>query len=321
MKAVRISRTGGPEVLEYVDVPDPSPERGQAVVTIEAVGVNYADTYTRSGLYLADLPLVLGVEAAGKVSAVSEDVTQVQVGDRVAYTGTMGSYAESAAVPAQRLVKVPSKIKLETAAAVMSQGLTAHYLAHSILSLDEDCSALIHAGAGGVGLLLIQMAKRLGAHVLTTVSTDEKAALAHDAGADRVILYTRQDFEEEVRKATDGEGVHVAYDAVGKDTFQKSMNCLRRRGYLVYYGQSSGLAAPIDPSVLGRGSFMLTRPRLDDFVATRGELLQRANDVFEWIQSGDLKVRIHDKYPLKGAEEAHFALEGRETMGKLLLIP
>ena len=321
MKATRVHQVGGPEVLKYEDVPDPSPGPGQALVDIQAVGVNYTDTYTRSGLYPSKLPLTLGVEGAGVVSAIGDGVTEVNVGDTVCYNGTMGSYAERQVVDAWRLVKVPEGADAQMGATVLLQGLTAHYLVYSTYPLKAGESTLIHAGAGGVGLLLIQMAKHLGAYVFTTVSTEEKAALAKGAGADHVILYTRQDFEEEIKKATDGRGVQVAYDAVGKTTFEQSLRCLAPRGYLVLYGQSSGLVPPISPSTLQTGSYFLTRPGLAHYTATRDDLLKRAGDVLGWAVSGQLKLRVDRTLPLSEAAEAHRALEGRQTAGKLLLVP
>jgi NADPH2:quinone reductase len=318
---MRVHQVGGPEVLKYEDVPDPSAGPGQAVVDIQAVGVNYTDTYTRSGLYPSKLPLTLGVEGAGVVSAIGDGVTEVNVGETVCYNGTMGSYAERQVVDAWRLVKVPEGADAQMGATVLLQGLTAHYLVYSTYPLKAGESTLIHAGAGGVGLLLIQMAKHLGAYVFTTVSTEEKAALAKGAGADHVILYTRQDFEEEIKKATDGRGVQVAYDAVGKTTFEQSLRCLAPRGYLVLYGQSSGLVPPIFPSTLQTGSYFLTRPGLAHYTATRDDLLKRAGDVLGWAVSGQLKLRVDRTLPLSEAAEAHRALEGRQTAGKLLLVP
>ena len=321
MKATRVHQVGGPEVLKYEDVPDPSPGPGQALVDIQAVGVNYTDTYTRSGLYPSNLPLTLGVEGAGVVSAIGDGVTEVNVGDTVCYNGTMGSYAERQVVDAWRLVKVPEGADAQMGATVLLQGLTAHYLVYSTYPLKAGESTLIHAGAGGVGLLLIQMAKHLGAYVFTTVSTEEKAALAKDAGADHVILYTRQDFEQEIKKATDGRGVQVVYDAVGLTTFEQSLRCLAPRGYLVLYGQSSGLVPPISPSTLQTGSYFLTRPGLAHYTATRDDLLQRAGEILDWAVSGQLKLRVDRTLPLSEAAEAHRALEGRQTAGKLLLVP
>ncbi|MBI4498967.1 MAG: quinone oxidoreductase [Chloroflexi bacterium] len=321
MKAMRIHETGGPEVLRYEDIPDPTPGPGQVVVKLSAIGVNYVDIYTRSGLYPASLPLIPGSEGAGVVAAVGEGVTGVAAGDVVAYTGIPGSYAQQVVAPADRLVKLPTGLSAEMGAAVLLQGMTAHYLAHTTYPLKPGDRALIHAGAGGVGLLLIQMAKQRGAYVFATVSTDAKAALAREAGADAVILYTRQDFAEEVRTATEGQGVQVVYDSVGQTTFFKSLECLVPRGYLVLYGQSSGPVPPVEPGILARGSYFLTRPSLAHYTASREELLQRAGDVLDWVRSGALKVRIYGSYPLARAADAHRALQGRETTGKLLLIP
>ena len=322
MKAIRVHAHGGPEVLQYEEVPQPVPGRGEALVRIAAAGVNYIDTYHRRGLYKVPLPFTPGVEAAGVVEAVGPEVSEVQVGDRVAYTGPLGAYAEYAVVPASRLVELPEAIDFPTAAAVLLQGMTAHYLTHSTYPLKPGDTALVHAAAGGVGLLLVQVAKMRGARVIGTVSTEEKAALAKEAGADEVILYTRQDFEAEVRRLTDGRGVEVVYESVGKDTFDKSLNCLAPRGYLVLFGQSSGPVPPFDPQVLNqKGSLFLTRPTLQHYVATREELLQRAGDVFGWVASGRLKVRVDSTFKLEEAAEAHRRLEGRQSAGKILLVP
>ena len=321
MKAVRVDQAGGPEVLKYVDVPDPAPGPKQALVQLKAIGVNYTDVYARAGQGQAQPPLVPGVEGAGVVVKLGEGVTEVKVGDLVAYTGVMGSYAEWVVAPSWRLVKLPGGMSAETAAAAILQGMTAHYLCHETYPLKRGDTALVHAGAGGVGLLLIQMAKRLGARVITTVSTDEKAKLATSAGADHVVIYTRQDFEQEVKRITNGAGVQVAYDAVGATTFDKSVASLTRRGYIVLYGQASGPVPPVPTSVLSRGSLFLTRPGLGDYTATREELLKRAGEVLGWVQSGALKLHIFGKYPLRDAAEAHRLLEGRATVGKLLLIP
>ncbi len=322
MKAIRIHAQGGPEVLRYEDVPVPVPGPGQALVRIEAVGVNFIDIYHRSGLYPVAFPYTLGQEAAGTVAAVGAGVTGVGVGDRVAYTGVPGTYAEFAAVPAERLVPLPAGVGARPAAAVLLQGITAEYLTSSTYPLAAGDSCLVHAAAGGVGLLLCQMAKRRGARVIGTVSTEAKAALARAAGADEVILYTRQDFEAEVRRLTGGARVEVVYDSVGKTTFDKSLNCLARRGMLVLYGQSSGPVPPFDPQVLNqKGSLFLTRPSLGHYVATREELLQRAERVLGWVADGSLAVRIGGEYPLAQAAEAQRALAARETTGKLLLLP
>ncbi|MDR5694494.1 MAG: quinone oxidoreductase [Armatimonadota bacterium] len=322
MKAIRVHSHGGPEVLRYEEVPQPAPGKGEALVRIMAAGVNYIDTYHRRGLYQVPLPFTPGVEAAGVVEDVGPEVSEVQVGDRVAYTGPLGAYAEYAVVPASRLVKLPEGIDFSTAAAVLLQGMTAHYLTHSTYPLKPGDIALVHAAAGGVGLLLVQVAKMRGARVIGTVSTEEKAALAKEAGADEVILYTKQDFEAEVKRLTDGRGVHVVYESVGKDTFEKSLNCLLPRGYLVLFGQSSGPVPPFDPQILNqKGSLFLTRPTLQHYVATREELLQRAGDVLGWVASGKLKVRIDSTFPLGEAAEAHRRLESRQSAGKILLKP
>lgn len=322
MKAVRVHSFGGPEVLSYEEVPLPEPGPGEARVKVEAAGVNFIDIYHRTGQYRGQLPLTLGMEAAGVVDAIGAGVTEVQPGDRVAYAMQQGSYAEYAIVPAWKLVPVPDAIELRSAAAVMLQGMTAHYLTHSTYPLQPGDTVLVHAAAGGVGLLLVQLAKRRGARVIGTVSTEEKARLAREMGADEVILYTQADFETEVRRLTDGRGVDVVYDSVGRATFDKSLNCLRPRGYLVLYGQSSGAVPPFDPQVLNaKGSLFLTRPSLGHYAATREELLERANELFQWMIAGELTVRIDQTYPLAEATAAHQYMEGRQTKGKVLLIP
>ena len=322
MKAIRIHEYGGPEQLRYEEVPTPRPGIGEALVKVEAIGLNYIDVYHRTGLYPGALPFTPGLEAAGVAEAVGEGVKEVKVGDRVAYSGVPGSYAEYVAAPERQLVGLPEGVDARTGAAVMLQGMTAHYLTHATFVLKRGDTALVHAAAGGVGLLLIQMAKRCGARVFGTVSTGEKAQLARGAGADEVILYTQQDFEAEVRRLTDGRGVNVVYDSVGQTTFEKSLNCLAPRGYLVLFGQSSGPVPPIDPLALSRkGSLFVTRPTLVNYTATREELLQRAGDVLGGIASGRLKLRIDRQFPLAQAAEAHRALEGRQTTGKVLLIP
>jgi NADPH:quinone reductase len=322
MKAIRVHTPGGVEALQYDDTPAPTPKAGEALVKIEAIGINFIDIYIRSGLYKNPLPLTLGQEGAGVVEAVGANVTEVQVGDRVAYSGTPGSYAEYTVVPAARLVKVPTDLDAKSAAAAMLQGMTAHYLANTTYPLKAGDAALVHAAAGGVGLLLVQMAKMRGARVFGTVSTDAKAKLAKEAGADEVILYTQQDFEAEVKRLTDGRGVQVVYDSVAKTTFEKSLNSLAPRGYMVLYGQSSGPVPPFDLAQLGaKGSLFITRPSLAHYTLTREELLQRAGDVLGWIRSGQLKLRIDQTLPLKDAAEAHRRLEGRQSTGKLLLVP
>lgn len=322
MRAIRIHETGGREQLRLEDVPAPAPGPGQARVKIEATGVNFIDTYQRKGLYRMPLPFTLGSEAAGVVDAIGPGVTEVRVGERVASTAMSGAYAEYALAPAAQLVPAPAGIDARTAAAAMLQGMTAHYLSHSTFPLHPDQTALIHAAGGGAGQLLVQYAKRLGARVIGTAGTERKAQLAREAGADEVILYTQQDFEAETKRLTGGAGVDVVYDSVGKDTFDKSLNCLKRRGYLVLFGQSSGPVPPMDPQTLNaKGSLFLTRPTLAHYVATREELLWRANDVFTSILNDLLRVRIDKTFPLAQAAEAHAYLEDRKTEGKVLLIP
>ena len=322
MKAIRVHTPGGAEALRYEDVPTPTPGAGQALVKIEAAGLNFIDIYMRTGLYKNPLPFTPGQEGAGSVEAVGPNVSEVKVGDRVAYTGVTGAYAAYAIVPSARLVKLPEGTDARTGAAAMLQGMTAHYLAHSTYPLKASDTALVHAAAGGVGLLLVQMAKRGGARVFGTVSTEAKAKLAKEAGADEVIRYTEQDFEAEMKRLTNGRGVEVVYDSVGKTTFEKSLNCLVPRGYLVLYGQSSGPVPAFDLAQLGaKGSLFITRPTLGHYTLTREELLQRSGDVLGWIRSGQLKLRIEQTFPLSDAAEAHQRLEGRLTTGKLLLIP
>ena len=322
MKAVRMHAPGGPEVLTYEDVPEPQPKAGEAIVKVDAAGLNYIDVYYRSGQYKAELPMTLGLEAGGTVTAVGPNVTEVRVGDKVAYTGVAGAYAQYAAVPAQRLVVLPAGVSTRQGAAAMLQGMTAHYLACSTYPLKRGDTCLVHAAAGGVGLLLCQIAKMRGARVIGTVSTEAKAKLAREAGADEVILYTTQDFEAEVKRLTSGRGVQVVYDSVGKTTFEKGLSCLAPRGLMALYGQSSGPIGTFDPQVLNqKGSLFLTRPSLVHHVATREELLQRAGEVLGWIRDGKLRLRTEFEFPLKDAAEAHRALEGRKTTGKVLLIP
>lgn len=322
MKAIRVENYGGPEVLAYTDVEKPAPKAGEALVRIEAIGVNFIDVYHRTGLYPLPLPFTPGTEAAGTVEAVGEGVGDLRAGDRVAYAIAVGSYAEYASVPAPRLVKLPDGIDAEHAAAAMLQGMTAHYLVTSTYALKRGETALVHAAAGGVGLLLIQMAKRIGARVFGTVSTEEKAELAREAGADEVIIYTKQDFQEETRRLTNGRGVEVVYDSVGQTTFMKSLDSLAPRGLLALFGQSSGPLPPFDASLLAqKGSLFLTRPSLAQYTATREELMWRAGDVLKWVASGELKLRIEKRFPLAEAAEAHRQLEGRKTTGKVLLIP
>jgi NADPH2:quinone reductase len=322
MNAIQVSQLGGPEVLKLVDLPVPEPKPNEALVKIEAAGVNFVDVYFREGRYSAPLPFVPGQEAAGIVTAIGSEVTSIKIGDRVAYTGVLGGYAEYAAVPADRLVKIPDQLDFKQAAAAMLQGMTAHYLSHSTYPIKQGETALIHAAAGGVGALLVQMAKNRGARVIGTAGSEEKAQLAREAGADEVIIYTEQDFETETLRLTDGEGVHVVYDGVGKTTFDKDFNVLRPRGYLVLFGASSGPVPPFDLIRLShKGSLFLTRPSLHHYIHTSAELEQRAGDVLQMIDAGKLKLRIHKTYPLTEAQQAHRDLEGRKTTGKLLLIP
>ena len=322
MKAIQVKEHGGPEKLELADLPQPVPGPGQALVKIAASGVNFIDVYFRTGLYKAGLPLTPGSEAAGTVEAVGSGVTDFAPGDRVAYAMVRGSYAEYSAVAAAQLVKVPAGIDFRTAAASMLQGMTAHYLTHSTFALKSGDACLVHAAAGGAGLLIVQMAHRLGARVFGTVSTEAKAQLAKQAGADEIILYTQQDFEGEVKRLTEGRGVDVVYDSVGATTFAKSLNCLRPRGMLVLFGQSSGPVPAFDPGILNaKGSLFLTRPSLAHHVLTRDELLWRANDVLGWVATGELKIRVDRAYPLAEAAQAHRDLEARRTAGKLLLLP
>jgi NADPH2:quinone reductase len=322
MKAVRVHQYGGLEVLKYEDVPVPEPKEGEARVKIKAIGVNFIDIYHRIGRYQGALPLMLGQEAAGTIDAVGPSVTDVKPGDRVVYASVQGAYAEYAIVPAWRLVPVPEGVTAQQGAAAMIQGMTAHYLALSTYPLKDGDTALVHAAGGGTGQLLTQVAKRRGARVIGTASTEEKAMLAREAGADEVILYTQVDFETEVKRLTNNVGVDVVYDSVGKDTFDKSLNCIRRRGYMVLYGASSGAVPPLDPQILNaKGSIFLTRPFLAHYTADRAELLWRANDLFGWIAAGELKVRIDKTFPLAESAEAHRYLEGRQSKGKILLIP
>jgi len=322
MKAVRVHTTGGPEVLQYEDVPAPEPGAGQVVVKIAAAGVNFVDVYQRRGLYPVPLPFTAGQEAAGTVTRVGSGAGDVKLGDCVAYTGVLGAYAELAVVPADRLVPLPEDVSARQAAALMLQGMTAHYLATNTYPLQPGDTCLVHAAAGGVGLLLCQIAKLRGARVIGTVSTAAKAELAHEAGADEVILYTERDFEEEVKRLTGGAGVQVVYDSVGQTTFAKGLNCLVRRGMMVLYGQSSGPVAPLDLQVLSqKGSLFATRPTLHHYVVTRAELLARAGEVMTWVRAGRLKLRIGGEFALAQAGEVHRQLEARRTTGKLLLIP
>jgi NADPH2:quinone reductase len=322
MKAIRVATTGGPEVLTLGEVPLPAPPPGHVRIRVAAAGLNFIEVYQRTGLYPVSLPWTPGGEGAGEITAVGEDVVGLRVSDRVASVALQGSYADEALVPADKLVRVPAGMRLEHAAGALLQGMTAHYLAFTTYPLKRGDACVVHAAAGGVGLLLVQLAKRCGARVFATVSTEEKAVLAREAGADQVILYTREDFEAEVRKATEGRGVNVVYDSVGKDTYEKSLGCLAPLGMLVLYGQSSGVVPPISPGVLAsKGSLFLTRPILFHYVADRASLEQRAGDVLGWIRYGSLKLRIDRSFPLAEAADAHRALEARRTTGKVLLVP
>jgi NADPH2:quinone reductase len=322
MKAIQVKQPGGAEAMELVELPVPEAKANEAVVKLAASGVNFIDVYFREGRYKAPLPFVLGQEGAGVVTAVGAEVKSVKVGDRVAWCGLLGSYAEFAAVVAERLVPVPSGVTDQQAASAMLQGMTAHYLSHDTYPLKRGETALVHAAAGGVGLLLVQMAHNIGARVIATVSTEEKAKLAREAGADEVILYTQSDFEAETKRLTGGKGVDVVYDSVGKTTFEKGLNVLRPRGMMVLFGGSSGAVPPYDLMGLShKGSLHVTRPTLGHYIETREELMARSGAVFGMIAAGKLKLRIEHTYPLAEAQRAHGDLEGRKTTGKLLLIP
>jgi len=322
VKAIVVERTGGPEVLRLAEVPDPQPGPGQVRVRIEAAGVNFIEIYQRTGLYPVTLPATPGSEAAGVVDGVGDGVTELAEGDRVAWTGMPGAYAEYALVPADRAVRLPDGMDPKMGAALMLQGMTAHYLTRSIRPLSDGDTCLVHAAAGGVGLLLCQLGRRSGARVIGTASTAEKAALARTAGASDVILYTEADFETEVRRLTDGRGVDVVYDSVGLTTWEKSLRSLARRGTLVLFGQSSGRVPPLDPQLLNRhGSLFLTRPSLAHYIATRDELLLRAREILGWAAAGSLAVHVGGEFALADAARAHHELESRATTGKLLLIP
>jgi NADPH:quinone reductase len=322
MKAIQIQQTGGPEVLNLVDLTVPTPGPGEVLVKIHASGINFIDIYYREGRYKTELPFIDGQEGAGIVEAVGGGVTDFKPGDPVAWCHIMGSYAEYSVVPAAMLIHVPPHLDLKLAAAVILQGMTAHYLAHSTFPLKSEDTALVHAAAGGVGLLLTQIATQAGTRVIGTVSTEEKAKLAREAGAAEVILYTQVDFEAETKKLTDGRGVYVVYDSVGKTTFDKSLNVLRPRGMMVLYGGSSGPVPPFDLIGLStKGSLFITRPTLKHYTLTRDELLTRAGAVLDAVAAGTLKVRMEHTYPLSEARQAHIELESRKTTGKLLLIP
>jgi NADPH:quinone reductase len=322
MKAIRIAETGGPEVLQLAELPIPQPGPGQVLIRVEAIGLNFIEIYFRKGVYKTSFPITPGTEAAGTVEELGPGVTGFAAGDTVASSSVLGSYAEYALVPAAQLVKVPAGLAPEKAAAVMLQGMTAHYLAYSTHPLKAGETALIHAAAGGVGLLLTQIAARLGARVIATVSTAAKAKLARGAGASDAILYGEQDFEAEVKRLTGGKGVDVVYDSVGKTTFEKSLNCLRPRGLLALFGASSGPVPPFDLAQLNsKGSLYVTRPSLWHYIATRAELEWRAGDVLGWAAKGELKLRTEFVYPLAEAAQAHSDLEGRKSTGKVLLVP
>ena len=321
MKAIQVKQPGGPEVLESVDIPVPEPKPNEALVKIAASGVNFIDVYQREGRYKVPLPFVAGQEAAGAVIKVGAEVQSLRVGDPVAWCGVLGSYAEYAAVPADRLVLIPPGVTEQQAAAVMLQGMTAHYLVYDVYPLKKGETALLHAAAGGVGLILTQMAHNIGARLIGTVSTEEKAKLAREAGADEIILYSQVDFETETKRLTGGQGVDVVYDSVGKTTFEKGLNVLRVRGMMALFGGSSGPVPPFDPIILSqKGSLFLTRPTLGHYTVTREELEKRSGDVFAMIAAGKLKLRIAHTYPLAEVQQAHRDLEGRKTTGKILLV-
>lgn len=322
MHAIRVEQYGGTEVLEYKQVPIPTPKANEALIKLHAIGVNFIDVYHRTGLYPLPLPFTIGQEGAGIVEFIGADVQDLKVGERVAFTGALGAYSEYHVVQSDKLVKLPDGISFEQGASAMLQGMTAHYLAFSLRPLSTGDTALVHAAAGGVGLILIQLLKRLGVRVIGVVSTDEKAMLAKSVGADEVIVSSRSDFETETKKLTQGKGVQIVFDSVGKDTWEKSLNVLALRGMMVSYGNASGAVPPFSPLVLSqKGSLFLTRPALHHYTATRDELIKRASDIFSWIQSRELKLRIQHRFSLKDARLAHEALEGRKTTGKVLLFP
>lgn len=322
MKAIQVGKVGGPEALESVDIEPPTPGPDELLVRTRAIGVNFIDVYHRTGLYPQNLPFSPGSELSGVVEATGDNAQEFKVGDRIATAAAIGAYAELARVPWQKAVRIPDAIDDRTAAAVMLQGMTAHYLATTTRPLESGMTCLVHAAAGGVGLLLCQIAKLRGARVLGTVSTEEKAQLARAAGADQIIFYTKEDVAPRVKEFTNGLGVDVVYDSVGKTTFDSSLASLRPRGMLVSFGQSSGPVPPLDPLVLSRmGSLFLTRPTLVHYTATRAEFLSRANDLIDWVEAGKLHVRVGAEFPLADAADAHRALEGRRTTGKVLLIP
>ena len=322
MKAIQITNFGDSSVLKYTDVVTPKPSNTEIVIKQEAIGVNFIDIYQRSGVYQVDLPFIPGEEGAGIVTQVGKNVSRFKIGDKVAYSMAPGSYAEYAVVSEEIAVSIPDKIDFPIAASVLLQGMTAHYLVYSTFKLKPEDSCLIHAGAGGVGLLLIQMAKNIGARIIATVSNEEKKQLAINAGADEVIIYTKQNFTEEVKKITSNKGVSVVYDSVGKTTFEDSLDCLKPRGYMVLYGQSSGAVPPVDPQILNRkGSLFLTRPTMTNYILNNDELKWRSNDIFQWMSEGKLDIRIGLSLPLQQAAQAQDALGSRKTTGKVILIP
>ena len=322
MKAIKITNFGDSSVLKYTDVDTPKPSNNEIIIKQEAIGVNFIDIYQRSGVYQVDLPFIPGEEGAGIVTQIGKNVSRFKVGDKVAYSMNSGSYAEYAVVSEEIAVSIPDKIDFPTAASVLLQGMTAHYLVYSTFKLKPEDSCLIHAGAGGVGLLLIQMAKNIGARIIATVSNEEKKQLAINAGADEVIIYTKQNFTEEVKKITSNKGVSVVYDSVGKTTFEDSLDCLKPRGYMVLYGQSSGAVPPVDPQILNRkGSLFLTRPTMTNYILNNDELKWRSNDIFQWMSEGKLDIRIGLSLPLQQAAQAQDALGSRKTTGKVILIP
>lgn len=322
MKAIRIHEYGNADVLKYEDTEKPEPKENEARVKLEAIGVNFIDVYQRNGLYPNKLPFIPGMEGASVVDKIGKNVSDVKKGDRVAYAMNIGSYAEYSVVPAWKLVKIPDYINFKIACAAMLQGMTAHYLTHSTFKIKKNDIILLHAAAGGVGLLLTRIAKNLGARVIGTVGNEEKAKLAKENGADETIIYTKEDFEEKVKKLTDGKGVDVAYDSVGKATFLKSLNCLKRRGLLVSFGQSSGAIPEFNTRILSeKGSLYLTRPTLADYASNKEEISQRTKDIFSWIKNKELKIRIHKEFKLSEAKDAHEELEGRKSSGKILMVP
>lgn len=322
MKAIQVSQTGGPEVLQYVDLPQPEPKAGEALVKISAAGINYIDVYHRIGRYTVPLPFIPGMDAAGVVQAVGPGVTELKPGDRVAWATFRGSYTEYAALPTSALLPIPANLDETRACAVLLQGMTAHMLVTDVWPLKAGQTALVHAAAGGVGLLLTQVCNHFGARVIATCSTEAKAALARQAGADEVIIYSQVDFEPEVKRLTGGKGVDVIYDSVAASTFEKGLNCLRPRGMMVLFGSASGPAPMVDPNALGgKGSLFITRPSIFHYVAERAELLRRSTDVFGWVASGALNISIGKTYALKDAAQAHIDLEARATTGKLILVP